>query len=179
MKKIKSTCSNLYIYHSFICLSTVDELYCLIITTLILLSLQRPHVLWVEVSNQQVVVRQLTSERDAIADSSPSLFHLELVRHLWVTALLSIIHLALGVWRSGLCVFHLRMCPVTFTLCVTSGLGQFVFVPEQVLKHLVSVYFPNVYDRSSCFWPAICQTLLALFAKDTQALPFCQTLPIA
>lgn len=70
-------------------------------TRIFLLSLQKLPVLWVEASNQQVVVWRLTSERDAITDSPPSLFHLELARRSWLTALLLIIHPALGVWRSG------------------------------------------------------------------------------
>lgn len=53
-----------------------------------------------EVSNQQVVVWRLTSEWDVITDSPPSLFHLELAQHSWLTALFLIINLALGVWRS-------------------------------------------------------------------------------
>ena len=52
-------------------------------------------------SNQQVVVWRLTSERDVTTDSLSSLFHMELAQHLWLTALFLIIHLALGVWRSG------------------------------------------------------------------------------
>lgn len=94
----------LYIYHSFIHLSILNQLsqlYCAFIAKIILLSLKKLRVLLVEVSNQQVVVWRLTSERDAITDSPPSLFHLELAWHLWLTALLLIIHLALGVWRSG------------------------------------------------------------------------------
>lgn len=72
---------------------------CAVITKIILLSSQEL-LFSLEVSNQQVVVWRLTSERDVIKDSPLSLFHLELVRRLWLTALLLIIHLALGVWRS-------------------------------------------------------------------------------
>lgn len=57
-------------------------------------------VLLAEVSNQQVAVRRLTSERDASADSPACLFHLELAWHWWLTAQLLIIYPARSVWRS-------------------------------------------------------------------------------
>lgn len=71
------------------------------IAKIILLTWQGLCLLWVEVSNQQVVVWRLTSEWDMITDSPPSLFHLELAGSRWLTALFLIIHPALGVWRSG------------------------------------------------------------------------------
>lgn len=72
----------LYIDHSFIHLSVLNQLqhsHCAFVTKIILLSRQKLF-LWVKVSNQQVVVWRLTSERDVITDSPASLFHLELAR---------------------------------------------------------------------------------------------------